>query len=146
MISETYTIRGALPEDVRPALDLALNVFTEYEMPDYAPEALENFKRGMDVGRMCVALDGEKIIGLVNERKNGHVSMLFVDGRYHRRGIATVLMNEMVSALKSEGIKRITLNASPYGMAFYEHFGFRPTDSVQHADGFVFTPMEYSFE
>jgi ribosomal protein S18 acetylase RimI-like enzyme len=131
---------------VRPALDLALRVFTEYEMPDYEPEAHENFKRGMDVGRLLVALDGDSMIGLVNERKNGHVSMLFVDGQYHRRGIATALMNEMVGALKAEGIKRITLNASPYGIPFYEHFGFRPTDSVQHADGFVFNPMEYNFE
>ncbi|MDR0889335.1 MAG: GNAT family N-acetyltransferase [Oscillospiraceae bacterium] len=145
MVSETYTIRRALPADIRPALDLALNVFAEYEMPDYAPEALENFKRGMDIGKLFIALDGEKTVGLINERKNGHISMLFVDGQYHRRGIATALMNEMVGALKSEGIARITLNASPYGMPFYEHFGFRPTGGVQHADGFVFTPMEYIF-
>jgi hypothetical protein len=49
-------------------------------MPDYKPEALENFKRGMDVGRLFVASDGDRIIGLINERRNGHISMLFVDG------------------------------------------------------------------
>jgi ribosomal protein S18 acetylase RimI-like enzyme len=142
---ETYTIRQALAEDISPALDLALNVFIEYEMPDYEPEALENFKRGMVVGRLFVALDGDRIIGLINERRNGHISMLFVDGRYHRKGIATALMKEMVGALKDEGITRITLNSSPYGMAFYEHYGFKATDCVQHVDGFIFTPMEYIF-
>jgi hypothetical protein len=40
-----YTIRCALLEDVRPALDLALRVFTEFEMPDYPPKALDNFRR-----------------------------------------------------------------------------------------------------
>ena len=45
---------------------------------------------------MHVALDGDKIVGLVNERGNGHISMLFVDGPYHRQGIATTLMSNIV--------------------------------------------------
>jgi ribosomal protein S18 acetylase RimI-like enzyme len=143
-MSEAYIIRRALPEDIRPALDLALKVFIEYEMPDYAPEALENFKRSMDISRMFVALDGEKVVGLINERGNGHVSMLFVDEKCHRRGVATALMNEMVDALKREGIARITLNASPYGIPFYERYGFKATDCVLRRDGFVFVPMEYN--
>jgi GNAT superfamily N-acetyltransferase len=69
--------------------------------------------------------------------------MMFVDGGYHRRGIATAMMNNMAYALQSQGINRITLNASPYGIPFYEKYGFKSTDTVQHKDGFVFTPMEY---
>ncbi|MDR0951847.1 MAG: GNAT family N-acetyltransferase [Oscillospiraceae bacterium] len=72
--------------------------------------------------------------------------MLFVDGQYHRKGIATALMNEMVNALKAEGITRITLNSSPYGIPFYERYGFKATDCVQHKDGLIFTPMEFNFQ
>jgi ribosomal protein S18 acetylase RimI-like enzyme len=152
-----YTLRRALPKDISPALDLALRVFIEFQMPYNDPVALENFKRDCIYNDtfieqfhsgdrfMFVALDEEKIIGLINERGNGHIPMLYVDGEYHRRGIATLLMNQMIEALMAQGIKRITLNASPCGLPFYKHFGFNPTDTVQNKIGFVVTPMEYIF-
>ena len=39
------TYRRATPEDVRPALDLALKVFIEFETPGYEPIAIVNFKK-----------------------------------------------------------------------------------------------------
>ena len=89
---------------------------------------------------MYVALDGDKIVG----RGSGYVSMLFVDGSYHRRGIATALMGTMVCELKLRGFNKITVNSSPYGLPFYRHFGFAPTGPGQKKDGFIFTPMEYT--
>jgi hypothetical protein len=88
-MSADLIIRRALSEDVRPALDLALRVFTEYEMPDYPPEALGNFRRyeienemfikayGSGRHEMFVALDGKKIVGMIAERE-GHIAMLWV--------------------------------------------------------------------
>lgn len=148
-------IRPAKPQEVVPALQLALRVFSEFEAPDYKPGAVERFKADcveneQDIedrvsGRKLtlVALDGETIVGMTCERANGHVSMLFVDGAYHRRGIGTALLGRMVAELKRKGFARITLNASPYGMPFYLLFGFVPICEEQEKDGFIFTPMAY---
>jgi GNAT superfamily N-acetyltransferase len=153
-----YTIRRALPEDVRPALDLALRVFLEFEAQDYEPEATTRFKddivynetfiRSWESGNnsMFVALEADKIIGVIAEKwNNGHTNIVFVDGKYHRYGIATALMKQMIEDLKARGFTKTTLFSSPYGLPFYEHFGFTATGSEQKSDGFIYTPMEYVF-
>ena len=151
------TYRKATPDDVRPALDLDFYMFVKFQMPDYEPQALEFFKaartenedyiRGYKTCKniMLIALDGDKIVGMINEHgSNHHISEMVVDGAYHRKGIATELMNRMVCELKLQGVDKITLTASPYGLPFYLKYGFRPTDIVQKSkNGFVFTPMEY---
>ena len=53
------------------------------------------------------------------------------------------MMEQMICLLKLRGSNKITLNSSPYGLPFYQHFGFITTDSEQHKDGFIFTPMVY---
>lgn len=149
------TYRKATADDIRPALDLALRVFIEFEVPDYEPRAIEKFKNDCIENKeyinnyvsgkylMFVAVCEKEIIGIINERGNGRISMLFVDGRYHRRGIATKLMERMVCELKLMGINKITLHSSPYGVPFYNHFGFTPTDTAQKIDYFIVIPMEY---
>jgi ribosomal protein S18 acetylase RimI-like enzyme len=88
-------------------------------------------------------ITGVQIIGYINERGGGHISMLFVDGDYHRNGIATALMNHMSEDLKSKNILRITVNSSPFGIPFYENYGFTKTDEMQRKDGFIYLPMSY---
>jgi ribosomal protein S18 acetylase RimI-like enzyme len=133
-------------EETKQALDLALRVFIEYEMPDYEPEALENFKLALKTNNAFVASENGKIIGYINERGGGHVSMLCVDGEYHRKGIAPALMNHIADDLKSKGVTRITVNSSPFGVPFYEHYGFTATDEMQRKDGFIYLPMRYGIE
>jgi GNAT superfamily N-acetyltransferase len=138
-----YKIHRPNAEETKQALDLALRVFTEYEMPEYEPEALVNFMLALKINNAFVATQNGKIIGMINERGGGHVSMLFVDGDYHRNGIATALMNHIADDLKSEGVMQITVNSSPFGVPFYEKYGFTPTDEMQHKDGFIYLPMSY---
>jgi ribosomal protein S18 acetylase RimI-like enzyme len=126
------------------ALELAMRVFTEFEMPDYETEAFANFQLAMGSENMFVACDDETVVGMINERGAGHVSMLFVDGGYHRHGIGTALLNAIIDDLKSRGIFAITLNSSPYGIPFYEHLGFKAMTEMQHKDGFLYLPMEYT--
>lgn len=151
----TITYRKATADDIRPALDLALQIFIQFELPDYEPGAIEKFKNDCIENKeyinnyasgkhlMFVAVCEMEIIGIINERGNGRISMLFVDGRYHRRGIATKLMERMVCELKLTNINKITVHSSPYGVPFYKHFGFTPTDTAQKNDCFIVTPMEY---
>ncbi|MDD4495907.1 MAG: GNAT family N-acetyltransferase [Eubacteriales bacterium] len=152
----SYIYRKAMPEDVRPALDLALRVFMEFEAPEYEPEAVDKFKADIvyneqfiknwenGTSAMYVALDNNKVVGVIGEKwNNGHINIVFVDGNYHRRGIATELMNHMVCDLKLRGFDKITLFSSPYGLPFYLNYGFTSTDVEQHSDGFIFIPVVY---
>jgi len=74
------TYRKATANDVRPALDLALEVFLEFEAAEYEPEATPRFKTDVvynetaiqnwinGVNSMYVACDGDKIVGVVGEK------------------------------------------------------------------------------
>lgn len=151
-----YIIRQTEPGEVRAALDLALRVFMEYEAPLYGKEALEKFINDCILskqyagnyisGRHLIlgAFAGDKIVGMMSERGDGHISMAFVDKAYHRQGIATSMMEKMTVELKLRGYNTITLNSSPYGLPFYRHFGFTDTGPEQKKDGFIFTPMSYT--
>lgn len=152
---DNILIHKALPADVLPALEVARRVFMQFEAPIYTDEAVHKFIGGCIenpeyinnyiTGKhlMYVAEEDSRIVGMINERGNGRISMVFVDAAYHRRGIATMLMNKMVVELKAAGNDRITLHSSPYGLPFYLHYGFATSDVQQIKDGFVFTPMYY---
>jgi ribosomal protein S18 acetylase RimI-like enzyme len=141
-----YKIHRPNAVEAKQALDLALRVFTEYEMQDYEPEALDNFKSVLEINNAFVATKNGNVIGMINERGGGHVSMLFVDGECHRNGIATALMNHMADDLKSQGVTQITVNSSPFGVPFYERYGFTATDEMQRKDGFIYLPMSYDIK
>jgi len=145
-------IRPARPEDVRPAHDFAQMIFEEYVLPDFDPPASERLRIHMDSeeqmlayreGRqaMFVALVGDRIVGMACERDGCHIRKLYVDGAYHRRGIATRLMDAIIHSM---GAPRITINSSRFALRFYEKYGFKPTDAEQNKDGFVFTPMVFT--
>lgn len=153
------TYRKAVPEDIHPALDLVLRVFIEFDAPYYEQEAVIHFKedikqilanatyaRDIQQGKylLLLALDGDRIVGVIGNRAKGdEIGTLFVDGEYHRQGVATELMNRMVCELKLRRFDRITVDASPYGFPFYEKFGFSPTDTEKKLNGFIYTPMAY---
>ena len=149
------TYRKATPEDVRPALDLALRVFMEYDAPDYGPEHADRMRLAIDdritnpdiylSGKrlMFVALDDKKVIGIIETYGNNRIALLFVDGNYQRQGIATELMSRIICELKMNGFDKIVLNSSPHGLPFYKHFGFIPIETEKNINTPWKTPMEY---
>lgn len=150
-----YTIRPVKPDEIRDALSLTEKVFMEFEAPTYSEEGVRNFrndcieneafKNNYASGRflMLGAFDDDKIIGMLAEKNGNHICLLFVDKDYHRQGVATALMREMVVALKLKGADRITVHSSPYALPFYKHFGFVETGEQQTENGITFIPMAY---
>lgn len=150
-----YTVRPVKPAEVRAALLLAYKVFMEFEAPAYSEEGVHNFvsdciendsfENNYTSGKhlMLGAFDGDRIIGMIAKKNGNHICLLFVDKDYHRQGIASALMREMVVALKLKGADRITVNSSPYGLPFYKHFGFTETGNEQTVNGITFVPMAY---
>jgi GNAT superfamily N-acetyltransferase/8-oxo-dGTP pyrophosphatase MutT (NUDIX family) len=140
-----------LPQPVMPeALELVLDVFMKFEARDYREEGIRTFRSFITSPEMTGGLvfygafDGDKIIGMASEKNHNHICLLFVDKDYHRKGVASAMMREMVVALKLKGADQITVNSSPFAIPFYHNFGFTETGEEQTLNGITFTPMVYN--
>jgi len=153
-----FEIRRARKADIENALALALEVFMEFEAPDYAKEGVESFRKdvieNVDFIENCrngvcpiyVALDQGKLIGLIGMRKSRtHINLLFTKKEYHHQGVATALFQYLLTEeLKNNpNLTEITLNSSPYGKGFYLHIGFTPLSDELTSNGIRYIPMKY---
>jgi acetyltransferase GNAT family len=151
-------IRFVSSDEWEEAMGLAWKTFLEYEGDVYPPEGVRSFedfitdsdlKRMFALGtyQMMGAFFSGKLVGMISLRNKTHISLLFVDGDYHRRGIGRALiafLSEYVR--KEEGLNRLTVNASPYGVGFYHRLGFRDLGPEKQQDGIIFTPMLLEFD
>lgn len=150
-----YQIRNAYRDEWEDAMLLAWRTFLRFEADVYSPEGVRNFEnfitdstlyRMFVVGsyQLFVALDGKRIVGMLTLRGGTHISLLFVDEEYHRKGIGRALMQYLSNYLLTEmQIFRVTVNASPYGVEFYHKLGFRDLRPQEKKDGIIYTPMEF---
>ena len=84
--------------------------------------------------------DNEKIIGVIATRNNGnHITLFFVDGKYHKKGIGKKLFEKV---LKNATSKVITVNSSVYAVEVYHKLGFIDADTEKVDNGIRFTPMK----
>lgn len=150
-----YLVRSAYREEWDDAMALAWKTFLQFEADVYTAEGIRNFEDFitdttlhrmfvMGAYQMFVALDQKKIVGMITLRNGSHISLLFVDAQYHRQGIGRALIEHLREYLLSEaGVSRITVNAAPYGVAFYHKLGFHDLRPEEEKDGIRYTPMEF---
>ena len=143
----SYQIRSAYRDEWEDAMALAWKTFLRFEADVYTPEGVKNFENFitdstlhrmfvMGAYQMFVALDGKKIVGMITLRDNAHISLLFVDEEYHRRGIGRALIQYLANYLLTElQVGRVTVNSSPYGVQFYHKLGFKDLRPQEHRDG-----------
>ena len=155
---KNITIRKIRSEEVEAAMSLALEVFLEFEAPDYGPIGLETFKKdivenpdyidGAKRGECPIygAFDGDKLVAIIGMRRSKtHINLVFTKKEYHRRGIARALFNYLVEdiTLENPALKELTLNSSPYGLPFYLSIGLVPQSEELEMNGIRYTPMKY---
>ena len=153
------TVLNALKDNGITALALALEVFLQFEAPDYKPEGIETFKRDIvendefiskcqqGICPIYAAFDKGKMIGIIGMYSNRkHINLAFTKKEYHRQGVATSIFQYLLADILKDAPKlhEITLNSSPYGKPFYLHIGFKPQSDEQEIDGIRFTPMKYT--
>ncbi len=158
-------IRPAKQEEWESAMALAWRTFLHFEASDYTPQGVESFldfisdttlNRMFIMGnyQLFVAVEaepekaaGEKIIGLISLREVNHISLLFVDEKYHKQGIGRSLLNYAASYLYEEKGKIFcTVNAAPYAVEFYKRIGFHAVKQEESRDGIRYTPMIWYFK
>ena len=130
-------------------LALIRDVFMEFEAPDYSEEGIAEFLDFLEPLSITAMLDeGEMriwicesddcIIGAIAAGEK-HINLLFVDGKFHRKGIARRLLEIMIENYKPA---EITVNSAPYAFEAYKRLGFTETDSEREENGIRFTPMK----
>ncbi len=152
-----YECRWAREEDWSPAMQMIWKTFLKYEGKDYTLEGIRNFFDFITDDKlyqmflrgdylMAVALDGGRIIGAASLRNRNHLSLLFVDEEYHRKGIGRKLMQFLCDYLKRDaGERYMSLKAAPYAVDFYRRLGFRAVSPEEEYSGIRVTSMEKIF-
>lgn len=154
-VSAMYEIRKITSSEVGEALSLALEVFMQFEAPEYKPEGIETFKRDIIENEEFIAkcksgacpiyaaFDNGKIIGIIGMRESRtHINLVFVRKEYHRKGVATAIFEFLLR--DNPKLSEITLNSSPYGLPFYLKLGFVPQSGELEEDGIRYTPMIFT--
>lgn len=158
---ENIVIRKITSDEVESAMALALEVFMQFEAPDYGPAGVETFRKDivenpeyLENARKGVcpiygAFDGEKMVALIGMRSSKtHINLVFTKKEYHRKGIATAIFRYLLNDILAENpaLDALTLNSSPYGLPFYLTLGFVPRSEEQLINGIRFTPMKYQLK
>lgn len=154
ILEESYEIRWAEKEDWQTTMDLVWKTFMEFEAADYTEEGITNFHDFISNGKiyhmfengtypMLVACRPDRIIGQISVRNRNHISLLFVDKAYHRKGVGRALMNRMGEFLKNEcGEAFMSVMAAPYAIGFYRKCGFHVCGPEKEYAGIRVMPME----
>lgn len=134
--------------DISEALDLVINVFMQYEAPDYSQRGIETFKKCINdvewVGSLewFGAYKDKLLIGIIATRNAGnHIALFFVKGEYHKQGIGRKLFEAVIQNSTRDAI---TVNSSPYAIEVYKHLGFSAMQEEQITDGIRYTPMLFT--
>jgi GNAT superfamily N-acetyltransferase len=93
------------------------------------PEVLELTDVGIIEGRTQVAVGADdEILGFITTRPLDacvlEIEDLFVDPDWMRAGVASRLVEDLLTAATRKGVRRIELTANPHANAFYRHVGF----------------------
>ena len=151
-------IKEVAKDDLKRALDLVNEVFSEFVAVDYSALGKATFETylknkyeenlaGLCSGqkKMWAFYQGGEILGVISIRDTSHISLMFVAKQHQRKGVARKLFQVVTDEVKKHsGIKQITVNSSPYAVPVYERLGFVKTGEQQEKDGIIFIPMEYS--
>ncbi len=149
-----YKIRWASPEDWQPTIEMVWKTFMKYVAVDYSEEGIQNFKDFLQDGRIyqmflhgaylvMIALDGDRVIGVITVRNRNLISLLFVDEKYHHLGVGSTLIRKMGEYLKnSRSEVFVSVKSSPYAIGFYRSMGFHECSPEQEFAGIRVTDME----
>ena len=134
--------------------NLVARSFNEFIAPEFSEEGVEEFfkyanprafKKRIDLGYLAMVseIDGN-LAGMIEVRGSSHISMLYVDKLYHRRGVAKGLIKEAAKSLELSS--EITVNSSRYAVPFYESLGFIQFENEKTIYGVTHIPMMVSSE
>ena len=156
-MNDNILIRTINENEWEEAMNLAWDTFILYEAPEYTKEGITSFRNFVrdpilktlfieGKYNVLAAFNDNIIVGIIGVRNETHISLLFVDSEYHKKGIARRLVEKTFErTYEKYGKREMTVNSSPYAVGFYHKMGFVDTDIEQTTDGIRYTPMKARF-
>jgi GNAT superfamily N-acetyltransferase len=154
IIAFPYIVRWATAHEWETAMRLVWKTFLKFEGRDYSVQGVRNFYRFITDDKlrhaflkgeyqMMAAYDGSHMIGIASVRNGNHLSLLFVEEFYHKKGVGSALLHRLFQYLAEEaGERYMTVKASPYAVGFYRKLGFRTVTPEEEFAGIRVTSME----
>ena len=148
---EPIAYREMQPGEVGKVCAFVREVFDAFVAPDYDETGVNEFRNFADPLAMSrrsasgsfvlLAVLGDGILGMIELMPPDHIALLFVARRRH--GIARALLSRAVAWARARdaGVRKITVNSSPYAEPAYEALGFVRTADRTTRDGITFIPM-----
>jgi GNAT superfamily N-acetyltransferase len=135
---------------------LIQSVIREFNAQDYTEDGIQTLMEFTGEASLADILSAEKTIGFAGSiarkmvgvcilREWSHLTLLFVDGAYHRRGIGRKLFELALAEClkKNPQLDVITVNSSLFAVDVYRKLGFVPTvDTPERRSGIIYVPME----
>ena len=138
-------------------LKLVWSVFEEFEAYQHSAESVREFQNYFEYSNIKQLLDNSEmkmwgcfhngeINGMIAAKQSCHISLLFVDKKYHRQGIARALYQKLIEdCSKINDYSEISVNSSLYAVEAYKRLGFVATNTEQLKNGIRFVPMKHKF-
>jgi GNAT superfamily N-acetyltransferase len=151
--SEDCLYRAMQTTEENAVRELVARVFIEFVGVRYSDEGRREFLKYIQPGALVqrtdaghlssVALVGDELAGMIEIRDCQHISLLFVEAHFQRRGIARGLLRYALRHCMrgSPDLQQITVNSSPNAAETYEHLGFRRIGPMQVRQGIEYVPM-----
>lgn len=151
-------LRHINPGEEVEVSNLVARSFNEFIAPDFPDEGIEEFfgysnpralvKRSEGNHFVLVAEAEGSIAGMIEIRERKHISMLFVDKAFHRKGIAKGLLIAALDRIESGSRppKKVTVHSSRFAVPFYESLGFVRTEEEKIIHGVIHIPMALVLE
>lgn len=114
------------------------------ETVDLKPHLYDYYNRHIDDGTFVswLAVSGDKIIGTSGmsfvekppyfnnpSGKIGLISSMYVLQKYRRKGIASVLLEKVMTEAKNYGCGTVQITASDMGVLLYTNYGFKKNEN-----------------
>jgi len=150
-------IRKFRKEDISEVALLIVNTFKKFNSKEYfkksaikeylnqydpkkhtIEELYEKFKKSTI---FYVATSDNKIIGMIRGRPD-RITNLYVDGKYHKRGVGRLLLTKFEAEAKKLKSKEIKVRSSLYAAPFYEKMGYKKTTGVRNFHGLKIYPTK----
>jgi GNAT superfamily N-acetyltransferase len=135
---------------------LVRHVFDELVAPDFAADGVAEFYRfanpealveRMKAGNPVVVAEirGE-IVGMLEIKPPGHITMLFVARRGEGIGRQLVAHALEICRRAAPHLDKVTVHASRFAVPIYRRLGFEPEGPERTENGIVFLPMAHAFD
>lgn len=148
--NNNFEIKKAQLEDLEEISNLAKKIYLKYNSSLDTDEGINNIltfinydnilmRTYIDGSLILKAIKNNTIIGFIEIRNYNHISLLFIDDKYFRLGVAKKLFEKVKDITKSD---KYSVNSSDYAIEFYKKLGFVAIyDNIKVENGVHFHPM-----